>query len=712
MEEITVRMHETMTAMRQELRNKSRQTEGLKQQHSQREKQAALRERLVSKSLAELESLFTTKVDVERQYQQQVSRHEARLAELRASLTAKETQMEVQRRELIETLQQEAKRMGLAEGKNAVLTTLLAQEKADHEEKSELLRRARKEMNIVRQKLRDTESEATKRRQQLAAELQAKQQHVRDLTKKLQLSERDSSKLLENAMREAKAIRRLKATKEHELLLAKMKLGEMERTALEAEVDEETMKQVAEYVAAASANAEQADMRREEMEQMLLASHLEIDGLRQELEFVSKELDVVKEQQEGDASVDEAIAKVSREYEEKVAALQQQILDKETAFSELRDAMTERSDLGALETELSALKEDKKSLLEAMQRTQQEHHDSLADSESSGNLIHEKEFSTMHQQMEARVNELDEAQAALEASKESISALEKELEHQKSVHNDTIEKLTQEIRDARATIDSCSTEMLTLKETKTRLEAELAQLEAKLTEVEGNEDAADESVQADADETQRVREELQSTLDSLAEKEELLQQAKKCDEGNRQQLIAMAENQHDMERRYMDELEALTQTLKQERESSQCREQDMSSTVAMLSSEVALLKSESQQVVESCRAELMTQMSSLADSLKVSQSQEQRLQRRLQRILNELSTVANVSSNTGGEAENDAVEDGEAETAVVKQCLETLQEQQRRTARELNELQAEYERVVAKAASDNATAQSLVSRSS
>lgn len=706
MEEITVRMHETMTAMRQELRSKGRQTEDLKQQHSQREKQAALRERLVSKSLAELESLFATKVDVERQYQQQVSRHEARLAELRASLTAKETQMEAQRRELIETLQQEAKRMGLAEGKNAVLTTLLAQEKVDHEEKSELLRRARKEMNIVRQKLRDTESEATKRRQQLAAELQAKQQHVRDLTKRLQLSERDSSKLLENAMREAKAIRRLKATKEHELLLAKMKLGEMERAALEAEADEETMKQVAEYVAAASANAEQADMRREEMEQMLLASHLEIDGLRQELEFVSKELDVVKEQQEGDASVDDAIAKVSREYEEKVAALQQQILDKETALSELRDAMAERGDLGALETELSALKEDKKSLLEAMQRTQQEHHDS----ESSGNLIHEKEFATMHQQMEARVNELDEAQAALEASKESISALEKELEHQKSVHNDTVEKLTQEIRDARATIDSCSTEMLTLKETKTRLEAELAQLEAKLTEVEGNEDAADESAQADADETQRVREELQSTLDSLAEKEELLQQAKKCDEDNRQQLIAMAESQHDMERRYMGELEALTQTLKQERESSQCREQDMSSTVAMLSSEVALLKSESQQVVESCRAELMTQMTSLSDSLKASQTQEQRLQHRLQRILNELSTVANVSSNTGAEVENDAAGDGEAETAVVKQYLETLQEQQRRTARELDELQAEYERVVAKAASDSATAQSLTSQ--
>lgn len=709
MEELTVRMHENMTAMRQELRNKSRKTDDLKQQQLQREKQAALRERLVSKSLAELEALVATKADVERQYQQQMLRHEAKLAELRASLSAKETQMETQRRELIETLQKEAKRMGLAEGKNAVLTTLLAQEKADHEEKSELLRRSRKEMNVVRQKLRDTKSDATKRRQQLASELQAKQQQVRELTKKLQLSERESSKLLENAMREAKAIRRLKATKEHELLLAKMKLDEMERASLEAEADEETLKQVAEYVAAASANVEQAEMRREEMEQMLLASHLEIDGLRQDLEFVSKELDVVKEEQKGNASVDEAIAKVAREYEEKVNALQQQILDKETALSQLRDALAERSDLGALESELSALKEDKKTLLEAMQRTQQEHHDSVADSESSGRLIHEKEFASMHQQMEARVNELDEAQAALEASKESILALEKELEHQKSVHNETVEKLTQEIKDTRATIDGCSTEMLALKETKARLESELAQLEAKLVEDENKaeESVADATTQADTEEIQRVREELQSTLDTLAEKEELLQQAKKCDEGNRQQLVAMAETQNDMERRYLDELEALSQTLKQERESSQCREQDMSSTVAMLSSEVALLKSESQQAVESCRAELMTQMTSLSNSLKASQTHEQRLQRRLQRILNELSAVANVSSSIGNDTENDAAEDAEGEATVVKQCLETLQEQQRCTARELDELQAEYERVVAKASSDSATAQSL-----
>lgn len=713
MEEVAARLQENVVALHKEVNDKRRHAQDQHHMQQQRDSQASLRERVVAKSLAELESLVASKADIERQYQQQVSRHEARLAELRASLTTKETQMEAQRRELLETMQQETKRMGMAEGKNSVLTSLLAREKQEHEEMSELLRKSRKEINIVRQKLRDTESEASKRRQQLSSDLQAKQQQVRELTKKLQLSERESSKLLENAMREAKAIRRLKATKEHELLLAKMKLSEMERVSLAVEVDEEALKQVAEYAVAASANAEQAEMRREEVEQMLLASHLEIDGLRQELEFVSKELDVVKEQQQSGTGVEEVIAKVSREYEEKINALQQQMQDKESALSQLSDALADRSDLQALESELVALKEDKKSLLDAMQRAQEEHR--AVEADNSSHLVHEKELAAMKQQVEARVSELDDAQAALEASKENILSLEKELERQKALHNDTVDQLTQEIKDARATIDSCSTEMLALKETKLQLESELAQLESKIAaeEEEADESIDDQSAQADKEEAQRVRDELESTLQALSEKEEQLQQAKKCDEDNRQQLVAMAASQNDMERRYLEQLETLSQTLKQERECSQCREQDMASTVVMLSSEVSMLKAESQQAVESSRAEWMTQMASLSDSLKVSQTHEQKLQRRLQRILSELSAAAKLTTSSG-EALEDSVtdenEDADIDAAMVKQCLKTLHEQQLRTSSELDKLQAEHERAVAKAASENATAQSLASQ--
>lgn len=660
-------------------------------------KQRALEEAM-AKVQQDAEARRDAKIAIERQYEQQEKQHLSKLAELRAVLEVKERQMESQRQELVAAIQKDSKRMGAAEGKNAVLSSLLAQERAEHEEKHELLRKARKEMGVVRHKMHDMESDAAKRLQKLSSELHAKQSQVSELTKKLHKSERESARLLENSMREAKAIRRLKATKEHELLLAKMKLGEMERVSLATEQDEA----IAQVAAIAAANIEEAEARRQEMEQVLLASHLEIDSLRQELEFVAKEADMVKEQHQ--MNVDELIAKVSREYDDKINALNQQIVDKENAMQQLREA--DKGDLGGLEQALSELKDDKEALAESLQRAQHDHLRLLEESEASSRLIQEKELVNMQHAMEARAKELGDAQSALEASKDSIEALEKELEEQKAAYNDTVNQLTQEIKDARATIDSCSSEIITLKDTKLRLVSELAQAEAKVEGVAADKEHELDDVKAELEnQVQRVRDELQTATEELADKEELLRQAKVSDEQSREQLVAMASNQTEMERRYLEQLDALSLTLKQERESSVTREQDMESTIALLTNEVKLLKTESVHAVESSRIEWMVQITELSENLKSSQSHEQKLQHRLQNIVKELSAAASVSLA----AEDVSAEGGASneDDAIVKQCLDTLYERQRRTAQELDKLQAEYEMAVTKATTDAAAAQSL-----
>ncbi|OWZ10284.1 hypothetical protein PHMEG_00016889, partial [Phytophthora megakarya] len=704
LEESTKILHETMTQVKTEAgqilsRTSAEPTVGTEAGQSlsrtsagKEEENDKLRQRL-ARSVAELEALATTKVELEHRFTNEEQQFQVRLKELRTILTETEKQKEAQRLELMHMLQEESKLMGVAQGKNSLLENFLAREKTENEEKNELVRKSKKEVSEVREQIRNLESEKEKKVRLLTSELQAKQTQVSLLTKTLKRIETASAKMLDLSKREAKTVRRVKATKEHELFIAQLKLKEMERVAQALQNGDEMKKQAA--LTAASTE------ERNELEKLLLESQLEKDELKQELEEMTDEFNTAKDSQK--EIMEETITKLSSDYDEKISELKQQISAKEQAMRQLRDTLVEKSNLDALEDELAALKDEKNDLLEQIQRVQIEHERVSLNMETNLRLEHATEFTAMKSRFEERIAELEGAKSLLDKTKATISELEKELEKQEALHKNEVSNLTHEIKEARSKIDECTAQILELEEGKARLEGEISQMEANIggasAEKEEELVAIKNQMQFEVD---KLRAELAEVLGSLDEKQTQLQVAKQSDETNRQRLVEMAMAQEEMQSRYVSQIDSLTLKLNRERESSRAREQDLEDTIDKLNADVKSLKAESNKELEVVRSEFADQMTELTTTLKASQYREQQLQSRLKRILEELVQAANASG------ENKVPDDVDmSDDEAITHHLDALYATHRRTAHELERLQAEYELTVKQAAADSATAQEL-----
>ncbi|GMF23173.1 unnamed protein product [Phytophthora lilii] len=687
LEEATKTLQETMVQVKAEASQRLSRTSADREEENDK-----LRQRL-ARSVAELEALANTKAEVERRFATEEQQYQARLKELRTTLTETEKQKEAQRLELMQKLQEESKLMGVAQGKNSLLENLLAREKAENEEKNEVVRKSKKEVAEVREQIRNLESEKEKKVRQLTSELQAKQTQVGLLTKTLKRIETASAKMLDLSKREAKTVRRVKATKEHELFIAQLKLKEMERVAQALQNGDEMKKQAA--LTAASTE------ERNELEKLLLESQLEKDELKQELEEMTEEFNAAKESQK--VIMEDTITKLSSDYDEKIGELKQQIADKEQAMRQLRDTLVEKSNLDALEDELASLKDEKNDLLEQIQRAQIEHERVVLKTETNLRLEHATEFAAMKSKFEERISDLETAKSELETTKATITELEKELEKQEALHQREVSTLTQEIKEARSKIDECTAQILELEETKAHLEGEVSQMEANIggasAEKEEELAAIKSRMQAEVD---RLRAELSEVSSTLEQKQAMLKEAKQSDEANRQRLVEMAMAQEEMQSRYVSQIDSLTLKLNQERESSRAREQDLEDTIDKLNADVKTLKAESNKELEAARSELTDQMTELSTTLKASQHREQQLQSRLKRILEELVQAANASGD------NEVSENGDmSDDEAITHHLDALYATHRRTAHELERLQAEYELTVKQAAADSATAQEL-----
>ncbi|KAF4138404.1 hypothetical protein GN958_ATG12426 [Phytophthora infestans] len=687
LEEATKTLQETMTQVKAEAGQRWSRSSADREEENDK-----LRQRL-ARSVAELEALATTKAEVERRFTSEEQNFQSRLKELRVTLTETEKQKESQRLELMQKLQEESKLMGVAQGKNSLLETLLAREKAENEEKNELVRKSKKEVTEVREQIRNLESEKEKKVRQLTSELQAKQTQVGLLTKTLKRIETASAKMLDLSKREAKTVRRVKATKEHELFIAQLKLKEMERVAQALQNGDEMKKQAA--LTAASTE------ERKELEKLLLESQLEKDELKQELEEMTEELNAAKESQK--VIMEDTITKLSSDYDDKISELKQQIADKEHAMRQLRDTLVEKSNLDALEDELAALRDEKNDLLEQIQRAQIEHERVTLKTETNLRLEHATEFAAMKAKFEERISELEGAKSELEKTKTTVAELEKELKEQEALHQREVATRTDEIKEARSKIDECTAQILDLEETKARLEGDVSQMEANIGGASAEQEEELEAIKSQMQtEVEKLRAELALVSSTLEEKQTQLREAKLSDESNRQRLVEMAMAQEEMQSRYVSQIDSLTLKLNQERENSRAREQDLEDTIDKLNADVKTLKTESSKELEAARSELTDQMTELTATLKASQHREQQLQSRLKRILEELVQAANASG------ESEVAQDAEmSDDEAITHHLDALYATHRRTAHELDRLQAEYELTVKQAAADSATAQEL-----
>jgi chromosome segregation ATPase len=691
LEEATETLKETMAQVKAEAGQRFSRSSADREEENDK-----LRQRL-ARSVAELEALASTKAEVERRFAGEEQQYQSRLKELRTTLTETEKQKEAQRLELMQKLQEESKLMGVAQGKNTLLENLLAREKSENEEKNELVRKSKKEVAEVHEQIRTLESEKQKKVRQLTSELQAKQTQVGLLTKTLKRIETASAKMLDLSKREAKTVRRVKATKEHELFIAQLKLKEMERVAQALQNGDEMKKQAA--LTAASTE------ERNELEKLLLESQLEKDELKQELEEMTDEFHAAKESQK--VIMEDTITKLSSDYDEKISELKQQIADKEQAMRQLRDTLVEKSNLDALEDELAALKDEKNDLLEQIQRAQIEHERVTLKTETNLRLEHATEFAAMKSKFEERIADLDAAKSELEATKAKIADLETELEKQEALHQREVSTLTHDIKEARGKIDECTAQILDLEETKSRLEGEVSQMEANIGGASAEKEEELAAIKSRLhSEVDKLRAELADVSSTLEEKQAMLKEAKQSDEANRQRLVEMAMAQEEMQSRYVHQIDSLTLKLNQERESSRAREQDLEDSITRLNADVKALKAESNKELEAARSELTDQMTELTTTLKASQHREQQLQSRLKRILEELVQAANASSENDVAEETAEMSDDEA----ITHHLDALYATHRRTAHELERLQAEYELTVKQAAADSATAQELDSQ--
>uniref|UniRef100_A0AAV1V3R5 Uncharacterized protein n=1 Tax=Peronospora matthiolae TaxID=2874970 RepID=A0AAV1V3R5_9STRA len=651
-----------------------------------------LRQRL-ARSVVELEVLATTKAEVEHRFAAAEKQFEARLEALRMTLTKAEEQKDAERLELVRKLQEESKLMGVAQGKSTMLETLLAREKAENEKNNELMRKSKKEVAEIRDQIHKLESKKEKEVRRLTSELQAKQTQIALLNKTLERVETASAKMLDLSKGEAKSVRRAKAMKEHELFITQMKLKEMEGVAQALQTGTDIQKQTA-FAAVSSEE-------RKGLEKSLLESRLEKEELKQKVEEMVEELNAAKASQK--VVMEDAITRLSSDYDSKISELKQQVEDKERTMRRFCDTLAEKGSIDAIEVELAALKDEKNDLLEQLQRAQIEHERVALKTETDLRLEHAAEFAAITSKLEARISELESARSELATTKVTIAELEKELENQETIRQREVSSLTDEIKEARSKIDTCTTQILELEVTKARLEGDASHIEANIggASAEKEEELAvvKSQMQAEVDKLYAELAEVSSTLEA---KQAMLQEAKQSDKSNRKRLVEMAMTQEEMQSRYVFQVDSLTSKLKQERESSRDCEQDLEDTIAKLNVDIKTLNAESGKEVDAVRLELMSQMTELTASLQASQHRERQLQLRLKRILGELVHAANA---LGG---NEVVEGAKmSDDDAITYHLDALYATHRRTVHELERLQGEYELTVKQAAVDSATAQEL-----
>lgn len=642
-----------------------------------------LRHRL-TQSLAELEALATAKNDVERHYAKQEKQFQAKLKSLRTQAEQREQQKEAQRLELMARIQEETKQMGIAQGRVTVVETLLAKEKLENEEKNEAILKSRKEMTAVRQKMRSLEQEVDQKMQKLSTELHAKQMQVDTLTKQLKKSDEETARMKEVCKRDGKALRHVQVTKEHELLLAKLKLTQMEQANAKNGKHEEGRQ----AEATAIAKTAEAEKKRKELEQLLLESQLEMSELKQDMAEMKTEYE--HKQRLGQHSMEEEMRRVSKEYEAKLENLETELAENEEAMKQLRANLIEKSDLEAVEDELMILKDEKKSLVEVMKRTQAEHDRVLKETETNLRHLHETELSEMKSKMEARLRELEEVQTNLEQSKDRITMLEREIARVDDLRTQEINSLTDELNDSRAKMDRSALELVELTNSKLQVEQELTKLQVTIHNLTVEGESKFNEIEALSQRERDLQTELDKLSETLEERETELAEAMRSDEQNQRKVVELTASRDELERRLLGEVERVSQTLNDERTASEEREQDMETTIRNLEDELEEMKHDSKEH-QATHGSLSNELEKLKSALKTSQHREQELQAQLDRVIDDLTTISKTERRVDGVPVDDE---------LISQCFDKLRDRRNEKSMELEKLHADYTLAVQQATSD------------
>ncbi|TDH67663.1 hypothetical protein CCR75_009184 [Bremia lactucae] len=671
LEDATKVLQETMDQLKEEASQRLRSSSIDREEENEK-----LRQRL-ARSVAELETMASTKDHLDVRFASEESQLQSRLKELRTALLNTEKQRETQCLELVQKLQEESKLMGIAQGKNILLESLLAREKNDNYEKNESMRFLKEEATEVREKIRKLESDNEKLVHQLTLELHAKQVQVSALSKTLNCIETASAK------GKATAWRREKATTEHKLVLAQLKLEEMERVALILPSGDEEQ---------ANITAASIDERKE-LEELLLQSQLEKDELEEELEMLTNESNAARERLK---DIVKDTNKLSSAYDKKICELEQQINDREQAMRQLSDTLGGKCNLDALEDELGALKDEKSRLLDKTQRVQIEYERIALDTETNLRLEHATELATIKSKLEDSMLGLESAKFNIAATKVTVRNLEKELETQNVIDLREALSLRYKIKDARGKSDACTKNIVALLETKTRLEGKISRMEANI----GNESA--EKKEKLATIKDQLRLELAEVSSTLEKEQVQLQEAMQSDESNRHLLIELAMAQEEIQSRVGGQIGSQIQKLSHERESSLAREEQLKGLFYQLNADKNSLKSESNGKIGAESSTFVDEMNELTTMLEASQHREQQLQSRLKRVLDEFEHAA----NTLGGSKNTEETKSSNDEVVTREC-DALYASHERTVRKLNRLQAKYELDIKQATADVVTAQKL-----
>lgn len=645
----------------------------------------ALRVRL-ARSVAELEALSLAKTDLERRFAKQEKQLTTKLKVLQAKAAASERAQEAERQTLVQRIQDGATAMGVAQGKTALLETLLANEKRQHNEKSELVRATRQEMLALRQRKRTVESDAERTRQKLSTELHAKQQQVESLQKKLAKSDADAAKAIDTATRDAAQLRRLKVAKEHELRLAKLRLEELERAAA-------AVPPTASVKTVAKSALDDAESKRRELERLLLDAQLQVDELTQELDKTRRDHNAASERRQMETT--EQLETLTRTHETQLAALNDAVAAKDEAMQRVRETLVDKSTLEALDVELCALRDEKTALTTALEQTQRDHARAMRERESKTLEAHAMEIESLTRTLEARTTELDDARAAVDELKRTIATLEQELSDHASTHADELATVTADLTESRATIASLTTDVTTLRAERAQLERELERVQSELETAMEDSDtrsaAKDEELMAQEAAMQQQIEDLTRALDDA---ESALVESKNANEASHQKLLDVVAAQEAAEASLKSEIDMLLLSLEHERASSRTREQELTATITSLEA-TSLTNANAHETSQAAIA-------SVSESLKASESREQALQRRIASIVRDITAAASAFE---GDAPVTSTDDGE--DAFVAASLAHISATHRSTIVALERLHADYELALAQTADDASTIDDL-----
>ncbi|TMW57596.1 hypothetical protein Poli38472_003521 [Pythium oligandrum] len=687
LDEATKALHENMIKMQQEISRKQAAANVADQRENDK-----LRQRL-ARSIAELEQLHTTKQDLERQYEKQEKHFQSKLNGLRAQVEEQEKQKETQRLELLQALQQESKQMGVAHGKNMLLETLLAKEKVDHEEKNQAIHKSRQEIAAVRQKMRTLENEVDKKMTRLSQELSAKQSMIDSLQKKLKRSEDEAKRLAEAAKRDIKALRKGKELKQQELVLAKMKLKEMEKVAasLMADVDDTStqMDHAERY--------EELEARREELENLLISRETEVEDMKQKMAALAMELEDTRRRSQEMTEV--TVPHLSTEVMDQLAALQSDLVKKDAEMKSLRESLVEKTEVQVLESALEAVKSEKEDLLKQIKVTQESHARASTEVEATLQSLHAKEVEQLRKRIQDYVNEISEAQTALSESRERITHLEADLSRLQDNHKGEVSKLADKLTDSEGEVVRLTEEIGRLEADKRHVDDALAEYQAALEVAKSeNEDQAEQLDALRQHEHDLVQERDQLEVQLKKKTDEL---AELMDASQRQQ--AMIDNTagelEETENRLAGEVKTLQGLLEQERAAATLRERELLSMADVLRLELETLKQDAQNSGES-QSSLAKEVASLLEAVQQGKDREQALSSQLADVLGEIVALTQSSS----------AQHVDQEPTAVIECVRSLTQEIKSKTEALHDLREKHECAAKQAVAETARVKELEER--